>query len=318
MQSKMDMLDRQIKPLQTLIKYKDDPNFENFRKVLKLEGVVDKSLNEVREQRTSFLTQKDRMDQADMAMKETEANRNKATFDTLLEVNRRMGENPDASESEIRKWTAEAADATAAKYGATPDINAVQQRIISQKQQVTSLTNAQQTTIAEAEQVVGAVDSLLTDYNPAYVGAFDNKKAEWQAMLPQGAPEWMKMPLEVQEYRQRAELVFTQYRKIISGSSLTEGEQKSAMKSIANLSMGDDQYKAALTEMKKWQQKAIEANKKAANKSFQKSPAEDPYKAGSTPPPAERSFDNFKSWYQQNKGKFASPDEAARAYRQGG
>ena len=64
--------------------------------------------------------------------------------------------------------------------------------------------------------------------------------------------------------------------------------------------------------MKKWEQKAIESTKRNAQKSEQVKQGVDPYAQKNVP-----AFDDFKSFYQQNKGKFASPDEAAAAFFKG-
>ena len=304
----------QLMPWETVEAAFNTPESPNAMKaLLTLDKRMNKSLEQNEKMRLLNLTEseKNAKKQIDLQTKEYHVEKvGPAQVENAL--NQWAAQNPGATEDQLRGKAAEFGQAYKKQFGVMPDMNKVLDSFVTKKTQSTILTGEERKVVAEAEANVAVADTLIRDFKPEYFGSMDNALNSLKAKMPEGSPQFMQLSDNVQEYRQRVELFRTQYRKRIFGSSLTEGEKESAMNSMINLDMGDSQAKATLQEMKKWEQKAIESTKRNAQKSEQVKQGTDPYAQK-----AQKSFDDFKSFYQQNKGKFKDPDEAATAFFKG-
>ncbi len=307
----IDVKRQQLAPWETVEAAFNEPQSPVAMKaLLGLDKKLNKSLeyNETSRLRNLTESEKNAKRQTDLAFKEYHVEKvGPAELESQLFD--WASKNPGATEDQLRGKAAEFGQAYKKQFGVVPDMNKVVDSFVTKKTQSTILTGEERKTVAEAEANVAVADTLIRDYKPEYFGSMDNALNSLKAKMPEGSPQFMQLSQDVQEYRQRVELFRTQYRKRIFGSSLTEGEKESALNSMINLDMGDSQAKATLNEMKKWEQKAIESTKRNAQKGEQVKQGVDPY--------AQKGFDDFKSFYQQNKGKFASPDDAAAAYFKG-
>lgn len=315
----LERLDQQIKvkreqlmPWETVEAAFNTPESPNAMKaLLTLDKRMNKALafNETRRVENLTESEKNAKRQTDLQYKEYHVEKvGPAQVENALF--QWSAQNPGATEDQLRGKAAEFGQVYKKQFGVMPDMNKVVDSFITKKTQQTILTGEERKVVSEAEANVAAADTLIRDFKPEYFGSVDNALNALKAKMPEGSPQFMQLSADVQEYRQRVELFRTQYRKRIFGSSLTEGEKESAMNSMINLDMGDKQARATLQEMRKWELKAIESTKRNAQKSEQVKQGTDPYAQTQ----GEKSIEDFKAFYQKNKGRFANPDDAAAVY----
>lgn len=299
----LNLYDRQLMELRReamawkpFVEYARTPNIESLAHVLRSGKTLDRSLKEVSTLRDTALTASDRLALDTSKREWTKANTEKATHDAELKLNAWVAVNPEADENVIRGKAAEFAQQAKDTYGVAPDVNKVVDTFVTKKSQQTQiLSSDERQKVAAGEANIITADSLLKDFDASYVGGFDNTMNSLRAKLPEGSPEFLKLSEHAQEYRQRAQLYLTQYRNKIFGASLSQNEQKDALGAMANLDMGDDQFKAALKEMKRWEQIATERIKSNA---AQFGPGKKPVKGDAPTAPAsgEKSFDAYRQW----------------------
>jgi len=128
------------------------------------------------------------------------------------------------------------------------------------QQTVTLLSPAERTNIAEERTLVGQLDNLIKNFDPAYVGSIDSRMGRVGQMTG-------TLSAKREMWLQEGRAFLSEARHKIFGASLTAGEQEAALNELPNDSMGDKQWPAAA---KAWRDKwgrLIEERLRVANQS---------------------------------------------------
>jgi hypothetical protein len=299
----LERLDQQIRvkreqlmPWETVEAAFNTPESPNAMKsLLTLDKRMNKSLayNETRRVENLTESEKNAKRQTDLQYKEYHVEK-VGPAQVLGYVNDFVAKNHNASEQEIIGKFAEGAAAYKKQYGVMPDTQRVQHDFMTQKSSQQIMSAEERQKIASGEANIVTAQSLLEEFKPEYVGPFDNMMNKLRAKLPEGSPDFMKLSTEAQQFRQRVELFKTQYRNKIFGASLSPNEEKSALESMGNLDMGDEQFPATIKEMQRWEKIADERIKANA---AQFGPAAGKRGGGTTPPPPPGPVSFDKSSY---------------------
>jgi len=153
-----------------------------------------------------------------------------------------------------------AADSAQKKYGVIPDASKFKDPKLTGQQTVTLLSPAERTNIAEERTLVGQLDNLIKNFDPAYVGSIDSRMGRVGQMTG-------TLSAKREMWLQEGRAFLSEARHKIFGASLTAGEQEAALNELPNDSMGDKQWPAAA---KAWRDKwgrLIEERLRVANQS---------------------------------------------------
>jgi hypothetical protein len=314
--AKLDALKVQAKPYQQIANWARNPDSpEALKGVLGLKRSLGKAMENTEARMNEFMSEAEKGARVTREQQATKIHTDvigpaEVEYATMQDI----AANPEMSDEQKMGRLSFHAGEYKKRTGYMPNINEAGQRILPLRNQTQIMSSDERKTISEAETNVVTGEELLRDFKPEYVGPADSFTNSLRAKLPEGSPEFLKLSGEHQAFRQRVQLFLAQYRNKMFGASLSQNEQKAAEESMANLSMGDEQFPAALKEMIRWDK--IMTDRIKANAGRKRGAESTPTAPGANPP-AEKTFEAFKQWYQQNKDKYANPDDAAAAFHGG-
>jgi hypothetical protein len=180
LEQQAEQVKREMNALKPLAAYDGNKNISTLKGVLNMEKSLNKQFLEVRELRETAKTASDRRADQEVTLKQREAASLKATFGMELELNKRLGVNPNADEATVRKWAGEIAPQMQRQFGQLPDSNKALDSVLTKKSHVTqvSIGAEERKQISQGESRLNLVEQIKQDYQDNFVGIADNWWAE--------------------------------------------------------------------------------------------------------------------------------------------
>jgi hypothetical protein len=320
---KMNALKVQAGPYKQIAHWAKNPDSpEALKGVLGVNGALNKALENAEARQQEFMTEaeknaRDQRREQGVKLHVQTIGPAEVEFQTM----QWLAENPNATDQQIMGKAAEFGGEYKKRTGYMPDLKEATTRLVAQrtKQESDTLTKLTPEQAFKYETAVTGqenVEALIREIAPG--GQVDNTKVA--TLLAGGLPFTEGRTLQVYikdaldaEYRAR------------TGAAMPDSEWDRAQDTFVPKITDPDATKVRKLEalLRHFDNKVNLIDPRGELKGRIKGRRTIQEVAGAAPattanPPAERSFDQFKSWYQQNKGKFASPEEAAQAYHRGG